>query len=113
MVIIKAINMMGIVFTCTFLFISDLHAGSQQGRISGYIVYGEVRDKPLNDLEVKITAEGGRLIKKVTTNRNGYYTTEKLSPGKYIVSIDHPKYNPAEEVVRIRGGQDEIGRAHV
>ena len=103
---IQAVGFMGIICANSFLLVAGLHADPQNGLISGYIVYGEVRDTPLNDLEVKITAEDGRLIKKVVTNRNGYYTTKKLSPGKYIVSIDHPKYNPAEEVVRIRGGQD-------
>jgi len=106
MTIIQRINTVSIVCLFALLFIYGAEAAQQTSRITGYVVYGEVRDKPLNDLEVKITAEGGRLIKKVTTNRNGYYTTEKLPPGKYIVSIDHPKYNPAEEVVRIRGGQD-------
>ncbi len=88
------------------LGVFSVYAGGQNGRISGYVVYGEVRDKPLDNLEVTITsAVGGKRI-TATTNRNGYYVAKDLTPGKYVVSIDQPKYNPAEASVRVRGGDN-------
>lgn len=71
-----------------------------QAGLSGRI-FDEETDQPVADAQVNV----GTVT--AATNPNGRYTLTGLPPGRYILSVTHPDYDPGlSRIFTLAGGQD-------
>ena len=74
-------------------------------KLFGYIVNKAA--KPLSEVTVNVFDENSRLIKNITTDKDGYWEV-RLPPGKFGVEYIHKKFKPVNKTVELLDGTKEV-----
>lgn len=80
----------------------DAYAQSVQRQPVRGIVFDSQTRQPIPEVRIRIA----RVERSAITDANGRFETEPLAPGAYVVSIDHPGYEPVKEMWEI--GAEEV-----
>ena len=85
--------------------IEDLLATSDEpGTIYGYVVMEDGAAR--TNVSVTATNSDGTLTYSTTTDKNGYYIIEQVSPAKYTLSFKKTAYADSQKSITIRGGKN-------
>lgn len=80
-----------------FLILSSFTVTSEASDLYGNILY---RGKPLGNADITLKSNN-RIAIKSKSNRFGYYSLRKLSPGRYVLIISLPDRSTRSEEVYV------------
>ena len=85
--------------------IEDLLATSDEpGTIYGYVVMED--NAARTNVSVTATNSDGSLTYSTTTDKNGYYCIEQVTPAKYTLTFKKTAYADAQKSITLRGGKN-------
>ena len=85
--------------------IEDLLATSDEpGTIYGYVVMED--NAARTNVSVTATNSDGSLTYSTTTDKNGYYCIEQVTPAKYTLTFKKTAYADAQKTITLRGGKN-------
>ena len=85
--------------------IEDLLATSDEpGTIYGYVVMEDNASR--TNVSVTATNSDGTLTYTTTTDKNGYYCIEQVTPAKYTLTFKKTAYADAQKSITLRGGKN-------
>ena len=85
--------------------LEDLIGNSDEpGTIYGYVVMEDGAAR--TNVSVTATNSDGTLTYSATTDKNGYYLIEQVTPAKYTLTFKKTAYADSQKSITVRGGKN-------